>query len=82
MIEFLSYAGRMENTGGSRVVVWVKEMWWCEMVLPCLTRFLCLGVFAEAKAAPNICFAEVNSKGDRFGNCGFHGHDYKKCSSG
>lgn len=53
--------------------------------------FLCLGnmaplsgdglLFAEAKAAPNICFAEVNSKGDRFGNCGFHGHDYKKCSS-
>lgn len=45
----------------------------------CVTWFLCL--LAEAKAAPNICFAEVNSKGDRFGNCGFHGHDYKKCSS-
>lgn len=51
---------------------------------PFVTWFLCLGgglLFAEAKAAPNICFAEVNSKGDRFGNCGFHGHDYKKCSS-
>ncbi|KAF4802448.1 hypothetical protein TURU_025529 [Turdus rufiventris] len=42
----------------------------------------CQDIFgSKAKAAPNICFAEVNSKGDRFGNCGFHGHDYKKCSS-
>ncbi|NWU63110.1 ADAM9 protein, partial [Pterocles burchelli] len=42
----------------------------------------CQDIFGpKAKAAPNICFAEVNSKGDRFGNCGFHGHDYKKCSS-
>ncbi|XP_054030905.1 disintegrin and metalloproteinase domain-containing protein 9 [Dryobates pubescens] len=42
----------------------------------------CQHIFgSKAKAAPNICFAEVNSKGDRFGNCGFHGHDYKKCSS-
>ncbi|NXY36336.1 ADAM9 protein, partial [Pomatorhinus ruficollis] len=42
----------------------------------------CQDIFGpKAKAAPNICFTEVNSKGDRFGNCGFHGHDYKKCSS-
>uniref|UniRef100_A0A8B9P5C7 ADAM metallopeptidase domain 9 n=1 Tax=Apteryx owenii TaxID=8824 RepID=A0A8B9P5C7_APTOW len=42
----------------------------------------CQDIFgSKAKAAPNICFTEVNSKGDRFGNCGFHGHDYKKCSS-
>ncbi|NXX97910.1 ADAM9 protein, partial [Centropus bengalensis] len=42
----------------------------------------CQAIFgSKAKAAPNICFAEVNSKGDRFGNCGYHGHDYKKCSS-
>ncbi|XP_017687393.1 PREDICTED: disintegrin and metalloproteinase domain-containing protein 9-like [Lepidothrix coronata] len=42
----------------------------------------CQDIFgSKAKAAPNICFNEVNSKGDRFGNCGFHGHDYKKCSS-
>eukprot|EP00076_Gallus_gallus_P033012 XP_024998550.1 disintegrin and metalloproteinase domain-containing protein 9 isoform X1 [Gallus gallus] len=42
----------------------------------------CQDIFgSKAKAAPNICFAKVNSKGDRFGNCGFHGHDYKKCSS-
>ncbi|XP_034995007.1 disintegrin and metalloproteinase domain-containing protein 9 [Zootoca vivipara] len=42
----------------------------------------CRGIFGpKAKAAPQICFSEVNSKGDRFGNCGYHGHDYKKCSS-
>nr|XP_054506522.1 disintegrin and metalloproteinase domain-containing protein 9 [Agelaius phoeniceus] len=42
----------------------------------------CQDIFgSKAKAAPDSCFAEVNSKGDRFGNCGFHGHDYKKCSS-
>uniref|UniRef100_A0A663MKC9 ADAM metallopeptidase domain 9 n=1 Tax=Athene cunicularia TaxID=194338 RepID=A0A663MKC9_ATHCN len=42
----------------------------------------CQDIFGpKAKAAPSSCFTEVNSKGDRFGNCGFHGHDYKKCSS-
>ncbi|XP_071435262.1 disintegrin and metalloproteinase domain-containing protein 9-like [Pithys albifrons albifrons] len=41
----------------------------------------CQDIFgSKAKAAPDICFTEVNSKGDRFGNCGFHGRDYKKCS--
>ncbi|XP_053125136.1 disintegrin and metalloproteinase domain-containing protein 9 isoform X2 [Hemicordylus capensis] len=42
----------------------------------------CQAIFGpKAKAAPEICFSEVNSKGDRFGNCGYQGHDYKKCSS-
>ncbi|KAL8173974.1 UNVERIFIED_CONTAM: Disintegrin and metalloproteinase domain-containing protein 9 [Gekko kuhli] len=42
----------------------------------------CKAIFgSKAKAAPEVCFSEVNSKGDRFGNCGYHGHDYKKCSS-
>ncbi|XP_061448334.1 disintegrin and metalloproteinase domain-containing protein 9 isoform X2 [Rhineura floridana] len=42
----------------------------------------CQAIFGpKAKSAPEICFSEVNSKGDRFGNCGYHGHDYKKCSS-
>lgn len=64
-------------------MLWVQEIL-CEMFL-CLGNITALSgdglLFAEAKAAPNICFTEVNSKGDRFGNCGFHGHDYKKCSS-
>uniref|UniRef100_A0A8D0KLH9 ADAM metallopeptidase domain 9 n=1 Tax=Salvator merianae TaxID=96440 RepID=A0A8D0KLH9_SALMN len=42
----------------------------------------CKAIFGpKAKVAPEICFSQVNSKGDRFGNCGYHGHDYKKCSS-
>ncbi|XP_059586631.1 disintegrin and metalloproteinase domain-containing protein 9 isoform X2 [Alligator mississippiensis] len=42
----------------------------------------CQAIFGpRAKAAPDICFAEVNSKGDRFGNCGYHGNDYRKCST-
>ena len=36
----------------------------------------------EAKAAPKECFIDVNSKGDRFGNCGFSGNEYKKCAIG
>ena len=36
----------------------------------------------EAKAAPRDCFIDVNSKGDRFGNCGFSGNEYKKCATG
>lgn len=35
----------------------------------------------EAKAAPEICFKDVNSKGDRFGNCGYQNYAYKKCES-
>ncbi|XP_044768008.1 disintegrin and metalloproteinase domain-containing protein 9-like, partial [Neomonachus schauinslandi] len=38
--------------------------------------------YPEAKAAPRDCFIDVNSKGDRFGNCGFSGNEYKKCATG
>uniref|UniRef100_A0A8C5UN23 ADAM metallopeptidase domain 9 n=1 Tax=Microcebus murinus TaxID=30608 RepID=A0A8C5UN23_MICMU len=37
---------------------------------------------SKAKAAPKDCFIEVNSKGDRFGNCGLSGGEYKKCATG
>ncbi|XP_032869886.1 disintegrin and metalloproteinase domain-containing protein 9 isoform X2 [Amblyraja radiata] len=41
----------------------------------------CMALFGRsAKAAPRKCFQEVNSKGDRFGNCGTHGAAYKKCA--
>uniref|UniRef100_A0A8C1ZH12 ADAM metallopeptidase domain 9 n=1 Tax=Cyprinus carpio TaxID=7962 RepID=A0A8C1ZH12_CYPCA len=35
----------------------------------------------EAKAAPELCFKDVNSKGDRFGNCGYHSNGFRKCES-
>uniref|UniRef100_A0A8C5R255 ADAM metallopeptidase domain 9 n=1 Tax=Leptobrachium leishanense TaxID=445787 RepID=A0A8C5R255_9ANUR len=42
----------------------------------------CQAIFGtKAKAAPKICFQEVNSKGDRFGNCGPRGTDYQKCDT-
>ncbi|XP_034396914.1 disintegrin and metalloproteinase domain-containing protein 9 isoform X2 [Cyclopterus lumpus] len=42
----------------------------------------CQAIFgSKAKAAPEICFKEVNSKGDRFGNCGYHNYGHKKCES-
>nr|XP_046242494.1 disintegrin and metalloproteinase domain-containing protein 9 isoform X2 [Scatophagus argus] len=42
----------------------------------------CQAIFgSKAKAAPEICFKDVNSKGDRFGNCGYHNFGYKKCES-
>ncbi|XP_038559192.1 disintegrin and metalloproteinase domain-containing protein 9 [Micropterus salmoides] len=42
----------------------------------------CQAIFGpKAKAAPEICFKDVNSKGDRFGNCGYHNFGYKKCES-
>ncbi|XP_067857307.1 disintegrin and metalloproteinase domain-containing protein 9-like isoform X2 [Heptranchias perlo] len=40
----------------------------------------CVALFGQnAKSAPHKCFQEVNSKGDRFGNCGSSGAGYKKC---
>ncbi|KAM9822443.1 disintegrin and metalloproteinase domain-containing protein 9-like isoform X1 [Syngnathus typhle] len=42
----------------------------------------CRSIFgAKAKMAPEVCFKEVNSKGDRFGNCGYLNYGYKKCES-
>ncbi|KAK2838194.1 hypothetical protein Q5P01_015406 [Channa striata] len=40
----------------------------------------CQAIFGQkAKAAPDVCFTDVNNKGDRFGNCGYHNFGYKKC---
>nr|XP_061835988.1 disintegrin and metalloproteinase domain-containing protein 9-like [Nerophis lumbriciformis] len=42
----------------------------------------CRSIFGpKAKMAPEICFRDVNSKGDRFGNCGYQNYGYKKCES-
>ncbi|NP_001233130.1 disintegrin and metalloproteinase domain-containing protein 9 precursor [Xenopus tropicalis] len=42
----------------------------------------CQAIFgSKAKSAPPVCYQEVNSKGDRFGNCGFQGSDYRKCDT-
>uniref|UniRef100_A0A8C2KRR4 ADAM metallopeptidase domain 9 n=1 Tax=Cyprinus carpio TaxID=7962 RepID=A0A8C2KRR4_CYPCA len=42
----------------------------------------CQAIFgAKAKAAPELCFKDVNSKGDRFGNCGYQSNGFKKCES-
>ncbi|XP_030633603.1 disintegrin and metalloproteinase domain-containing protein 9 [Chanos chanos] len=42
----------------------------------------CQAIFEpKAKAAPEVCFRDVNSKGDRFGNCGYQNYGYKKCES-
>ncbi|XP_024116774.1 disintegrin and metalloproteinase domain-containing protein 9 [Oryzias melastigma] len=42
----------------------------------------CQALFGvKATAAPEICFKEVNSKGDRFGNCGYQNFPFKKCES-
>lgn len=42
----------------------------------------CQGIFGpKAKAAAPVCFREVNSKADRFGNCGLHGNVYKSCDA-
>ncbi|XP_068130698.1 disintegrin and metalloproteinase domain-containing protein 9 [Hyperolius riggenbachi] len=42
----------------------------------------CQGIFGlKAKSADPVCFREVNSKGDRFGNCGFQGSAYKPCDT-
>ncbi|XP_056129716.1 disintegrin and metalloproteinase domain-containing protein 9 [Lampris incognitus] len=42
----------------------------------------CQNIFGpKARAAPDICFKDVNSKGDRFGNCGYQNYGFKKCES-
>uniref|UniRef100_A0A8C1Q1Y0 ADAM metallopeptidase domain 9 n=1 Tax=Cyprinus carpio TaxID=7962 RepID=A0A8C1Q1Y0_CYPCA len=42
----------------------------------------CQAIFGtKAKAAPELCFKDVNSKGDRFGNCGYHSNGFRKCES-
>nr|XP_046202510.1 disintegrin and metalloproteinase domain-containing protein 9 isoform X1 [Oncorhynchus gorbuscha] len=42
----------------------------------------CRAIFGpKAKAASEVCFKDVNSKGDRFGNCGYQNNGYKKCES-
>uniref|UniRef100_A0A4W3GVC3 Disintegrin and metalloproteinase domain-containing protein 9-like n=1 Tax=Callorhinchus milii TaxID=7868 RepID=A0A4W3GVC3_CALMI len=42
----------------------------------------CVALFGQhAKSAPEVCFQDVNSKGDRFGNCGASGAGHKKCDS-
>ncbi|XP_008541100.2 disintegrin and metalloproteinase domain-containing protein 29 [Equus przewalskii] len=42
----------------------------------------CRQIFGqEAKSANNSCYKRVNTKGDRFGNCGFKDFSYVKCDS-
>lgn len=36
----------------------------------CVLFLIC--AFAEAKSAADECFELLNSKGDRFGNCGYN----------
>uniref|UniRef100_A0A8D1WMX3 ADAM metallopeptidase domain 29 n=2 Tax=Sus scrofa TaxID=9823 RepID=A0A8D1WMX3_PIG len=41
----------------------------------------CRQIFGqEAKNAQNICYKQVNTQGDRFGNCGVEGSSYLKCN--
>ncbi|XP_032069188.1 disintegrin and metalloproteinase domain-containing protein 20-like, partial [Thamnophis elegans] len=40
----------------------------------------CKTIFgSSAIAASDVCFREMNTKGDRFGNCGLQYKNYKKC---
>ncbi|XP_015679002.1 disintegrin and metalloproteinase domain-containing protein 20-like [Protobothrops mucrosquamatus] len=40
----------------------------------------CKTIFgSKAIAASDVCFQEMNTKGDRFGNCGLKYKNYKKC---
>ncbi|XP_054586328.2 disintegrin and metalloproteinase domain-containing protein 9 isoform X2 [Nothobranchius furzeri] len=42
----------------------------------------CRALFgSKAEVAPEICFKDVNSNGDRFGNCGYQQYGYRKCES-
>ncbi|XP_058405777.1 disintegrin and metalloproteinase domain-containing protein 29 [Diceros bicornis minor] len=41
----------------------------------------CRQIFGqEAKSANHSCYKQVNTKGDRFGNCGFNESSYVKCN--
>ncbi|KAK2508901.1 hypothetical protein MC885_005722, partial [Smutsia gigantea] len=61
----------------------VSQMFLFRMdILARMTRPIVTMACAKAKAAPRDCFIDVNSKGDRFGNCGFSGNEYKKCATG
>ncbi|XP_036392837.1 disintegrin and metalloproteinase domain-containing protein 9 [Megalops cyprinoides] len=43
--------------------------------------FQCQQLFGRgAKKADDICFRDINSRGDRFGNCGVQGSNYVKCT--
>ncbi|XP_058018030.1 disintegrin and metalloproteinase domain-containing protein 20-like [Ahaetulla prasina] len=43
----------------------------------------CKTIFGSgATVASEVCFIEVNNKGDRFGNCGLKHGIYKKCDTG
>ncbi|XP_058018017.1 disintegrin and metalloproteinase domain-containing protein 20-like [Ahaetulla prasina] len=43
----------------------------------------CKTIFGSgATVASEVCFKEVNNKGDRFGNCGLKHGIYKKCDTG
>ncbi|XP_070597505.1 disintegrin and metalloproteinase domain-containing protein 20-like [Erythrolamprus reginae] len=50
----------------------------------CTTHELqCKMIFGSgATVASEVCFTKVNTKGDRFGNCGLKHGIYKKCDSG
>ncbi|KAM7154734.1 disintegrin and metalloproteinase domain-containing protein 21-like [Molossus nigricans] len=42
----------------------------------------CREIFGEgAKSASQNCYKEINSQGDRFGNCGLNGTAYLKCNT-
>ncbi|CAN9512879.1 unnamed protein product [Ophioblennius macclurei] len=42
----------------------------------------CQAIFgAKSRAAPEVCFQDINRMGDRFGNCGNQNYGYKKCES-
>nr|XP_036854740.1 disintegrin and metalloproteinase domain-containing protein 20-like [Manis javanica] len=62
--------------------------------VPCMDAGLCYGrrcnnrdeqcrrIFGrEAKSASEICYAALNTRGDRFGHCGFRGSGYVPCKT-
>ncbi|KAM5309019.1 LOW QUALITY PROTEIN: disintegrin and metalloproteinase domain-containing protein 25-like [Glossophaga mutica] len=41
----------------------------------------CRNIFGkEAKSANQSCYTKMNTRGDRFGNCGIRGSGYKRCN--